>query len=42
MLVKKAEAVKQASSEAQDALEAVKSDQKAKVSFLGLAILFAF
>jgi hypothetical protein len=33
MLVKKAEAVKQASAEAQEALETVKSDQKAKVCF---------
>ena len=41
MLVKKAEAVKQASSEAQEALEAVKSDQKAKVCFLCLAISIA-
>ncbi|KAI9444561.1 RecF/RecN/SMC [Lactarius indigo] len=35
MLVKKAEAVKQASAEAQEALETVKSDQKAKVGELG-------
>ncbi|KAH9032973.1 SMCs flexible hinge [Lactarius pseudohatsudake] len=34
MLVKKAEAVKQASAEAQEALETVKSDQKAKVGEL--------
>ena len=34
MLVKKAEAVKQASAEAHEALETVKSDQKAKVCFL--------
>ena len=41
MLVKRAEAVEQASVEAQEALETVKSDQKAKVCFLGLAVLFA-
>ena len=41
MLVKKAEAVKQASAEAQEALETVKGDQKAKVCFIGLAIMFA-
>ncbi|KAF8274355.1 RecF/RecN/SMC [Lactarius quietus] len=35
MLVKKAEAVKQASAEAQEALETVKSDQKAKTGELG-------
>ncbi|KAN0127918.1 RecF/RecN/SMC N terminal domain containing protein [Lactarius tabidus] len=34
MLVKKAEAVKQASAEAQEALETVKSDQKAKIGEL--------
>ena len=38
MLVKKAEAVKQASAEAQEALETVKGDQKAKVCFIGSAI----
>jgi structural maintenance of chromosome 4 len=38
MLVKKAEAVKQASAEALEALETVKSDQKAKVCFVKLAI----
>ena len=38
MLVKRVEAVKQGSVEAQEALETVKGDQKAKVRSLGLSI----
>lgn len=40
-LVKKAEAVAQASAEAQEELRTARSDQRAKVSLLGLAISFA-
>jgi len=39
MLIKKAEAVKQASAEAQEALETVKNDQKAKVCCLASRIV---